>query len=173
VQFSISSDPLDVKICHCDTCKRLHGAPMQLAVRISKLSPNMKYDVLICIYAFSSPSLPNPHMTSHATPCPRKIYCAGCGCPLADEGKNMFIAYPSSMHRHKGLGALGPGQEGANGPQQGTGKLPPAFNVRKHIFYGKRAFEMWDGIEKWQGLDGKSSRMADDGSIIESGQYLQ
>jgi len=168
VQFSISSDPLDVKICHCDMCKKLHGAPMQAAAVFYKtdamLTKGLAGDI-----AFFSASLPNPHMTSHATPCPRKIYCAGCGCPLADEGKNMFIAYPSSLHHYKSLNAKGPGEHGAREPEEGMGKLPPAFNVRKHIFYGKRAFDMNDGIEKWEGIDGKSRRMADDGSIIEGG----
>lgn len=80
-------------------------------------------------YIPPSPGLPKPHMTSHATPTPRKLYCAGCGCPLADEGKNMFIAYPSSIHHWKSAEAKGPGEEGANPPEKGIAKLPPAFHV--------------------------------------------
>jgi len=169
VQFTLSADPLDVKICHCDMCKKLHGAPMQAAAVFHKTDARLTKGKLGDI-AFFSPGLPNPHMTSHATPTPRKLYCAGCGCPLADEGKNMFIAYPSSMHHWKSAKAKGPGEEGANPPEEGIGKLPPAFHVRKHIFYGKRAFDMKDGLEKWEGLDGKSRKMDDDGNIIEGGE---
>jgi hypothetical protein len=32
VQYEVSADPVDAKICHCPTCQRLHGAPMQWAV---------------------------------------------------------------------------------------------------------------------------------------------
>ncbi|KIJ27615.1 hypothetical protein M422DRAFT_71597 [Sphaerobolus stellatus SS14] len=175
VQFTLASDPLDVKICHCDMCKKLHGAPMQAAAVFHKNDARLTKGNIGDI-AFFSPGLSNPHMTSHATPTPRKIYCAGCGCPLADEGKNMFIAYPSSMHHWKSAEARGPGEEGANPPEEGISKLPPAFNVlcsisskRKHIFYGKRAFDMRDGLEKWEGLNGQSRKMDDDGNIIEGG----
>ncbi len=29
VRYEVSADPVDAKICHCMTCQRLHGAPMQ------------------------------------------------------------------------------------------------------------------------------------------------
>ena len=31
VQYEVSADPVDAKICHCLSCQKLHGAPMQWA----------------------------------------------------------------------------------------------------------------------------------------------
>ena len=49
----------------------------------------------------------------------------------------MFIAYPSSIHRHKSLDALSPKLEGGNQPQEDMrfGDLPPAFNVVSDFFF--------------------------------------
>src|SRR5271169_4803019 len=42
VQFSVSTLPLDAKLCHCRECRVLHGAPMQHAAIFKK--KNVKFD---------------------------------------------------------------------------------------------------------------------------------
>ena len=36
VRYEVSADPVDAKICHCTTCQRLHGTPMQWAAIFHK-----------------------------------------------------------------------------------------------------------------------------------------
>ncbi len=36
VQYEVSADPVDAKICHCQVCQKLHGAPMQWAAIFHK-----------------------------------------------------------------------------------------------------------------------------------------
>ncbi|MGD2010733.1 MAG: GFA family protein, partial [Desulfobacterales bacterium] len=50
VQIEVCADPVDAKICHCQTCQRLHGAPMQWAaifhkhdVRVTKGTDSLKF----------------------------------------------------------------------------------------------------------------------------------
>lgn len=165
VQFTLTADPLDVKICHCNTCKALHGAPMQTAAVFQKkdacLTQGKEGDI-----AFLRSSDENPHLTTSTIDCPRKIYCVTCGSPLADEGNRMLMIFPSSLRTLQAGSQPGNTESGHNSPAKTSCALPSKFNIRKHIFYGQRAFDIPDGVEKWEGLDGKSRRMRDDGTII-------
>lgn len=41
-----------------------------------------------------------------------------------------------------------------------------AFKVQCHMFYGRRVLEIRDGVEKWEGLNGKSRRLGEDGEVL-------
>jgi hypothetical protein len=64
---------------------------------------------------------------------PCKVACALCGTLIADEGRNMWLAFPT-------LFDFGVPPE-----------VPEAFKPTCHIFYGMRAMEIADGLPKWSG----------------------
>jgi hypothetical protein len=72
---------------------------------------------------------------------PCKVSCGLCGTPIADEGRNMWLAFPSLF-------------------DFGTPPtVPETFKPTCHIFYGARVFDMDDGLPKWSGLNEKSARL--------------
>mgnify|MGYP000113470863 CR=1 FL=1 len=74
VQIEVCADPVDAKICHCQTCQSLHGAPMQWAAIFNK------HDVRItkgtdCLKFYNSEQSINDRIL----PC--KVSCNLCGTP--------------------------------------------------------------------------------------------
>ena len=79
---------------------------------------------------------------AHELPC--KVLCSSCNSPLADEGRNMWLAFPTQFHF--------PGKQ-----------VPDSFAISCHIFYGQRAanLRMQDGKPKWQGHKENSELLPD------------
>lgn len=134
VRYDVCADPVDAKICHCPACQRLHGAPMQWAaifhkkhVRITAGIDQMRFY--------------NSERNQHARILPCKISCARCGTPIADEGRRMWLAFPSLFDF---------GQRS---------DIPEAFRPTCHIFYGSRVVEVCDDLPKWAGHKNHSQRL--------------
>jgi hypothetical protein len=134
VQIEVCADPVDAKICHCFTCQSLHGAPMQWAaifhkhdVRITKGTDCLKY--------YNSEQSINDRIL----PC--KVSCSLCGTPIADEGRRMWLAFPTLFDF-----GFPP-------------KVPKAFMPTCHIFYGSRVIDINDDLPKWSGHKNNSERM--------------
>ena len=135
VQLEVQADPVDAKICHCRTCQRLHGAPMQWAaifhkhdVRITKGTDSLKF--------YNS----EQNIPARILPC--KVSCNLCGTPIADEGRRMWLAFPSLFDF-----GFPP-------------KVPQAFRPTCHFFYGSRVVEISDGLPKWSGHKNHSARIS-------------
>ena len=131
VHYEARSDPVEAKICHCLGCQKLHGAPMQWAVifhkhdiRITKGVENLRYY--------------NSTLNQHCRILPCKVSCKLCGTLIADEGRNMLLAFPSLFDF--------------------SGKLnvPDTFRPTCHIFYGACIIDMDDGLPKWAGHKNES-----------------
>ncbi len=88
VQYEVCSDPVDAKICHCLACQKLHGAPMQWAAIFHK------HDVRIT-EGIDHLNFYNNELNKHERILPCKVSCAICGTLIADEGRNMWLAFPS------------------------------------------------------------------------------
>ena len=134
VQFEVCADPVDAKVCHCLTCQRLHGAPMQWAAIFHK------HDVRItrgtdCLSFYNS----EQRIYARSLPC--KVSCSLCGTPIADEGRRMWLAFPSLFD--------------FDFPPQ----VPKAFMPTCHIFYGSRLIDLNDDIPKWSGHKNNSERI--------------
>ena len=88
VRYDVRADPVDAKICHCVACQQLHGAPMQWAAifhkRHVRFAAGTQY-----LHFFNS----EQNREEHLLPC--KISCSRCGTPIADEGRRMWLAFPS------------------------------------------------------------------------------
>lgn len=134
VRYEVSADPLDVKICHCRLCQKLHGAPMQWAAIFRK--HQVRFGAGLEHLKFYNASA---EKAERILPC--KVSCARCGALLADEGRKMWLAFPTLF-------------------DFGTPpKVPDAFRPRCHIFYGARVMDMEDGLPKWSGHSGSSMRL--------------
>ena len=134
VQVEVCADPVDAKICHCLTCQRLHGAPMQWAAIFHK------HDVRItkgrdCLKFYNSEQSINDRIL----PC--KVSCNLCGTPIADEGRRMWLSFPSLFDF-----GFPP-------------KVPKAFMPTCHIFYGSKVIDISDDLPKWSGHKNNSERM--------------
>jgi len=124
VQYQVRADPLDAKICHCRACQKLHGAPMQWAAIFHK------HDVRL-VEGMEHLRFYNSEIDKWDRILPCKVSCGTCGTLIADEGRRMWLAFPT-------LFDFG-------------GKVPDSFKPSCHIFYGARVMDMNDGVPKWSG----------------------
>ncbi len=134
VRYEVSVDPVDAKYCHCRACQTLHGAPMQWAAIFQKHQVRITAG-LDHLRFFNSEQGTNVR----SLPC--KVSCIECGTPIADEGRRMWLAFPT-------LFDFGPGVE-----------TPDSFKPTCHIFYGQRVADISDKLPKWSGHKDHSARL--------------
>ena len=127
----MKADPVDAKICHCTDCQRLHGAPMQWAAIFRKSDVRFRtgFDQ-ISFYSVEQ------GRADRVLPC--KLRCRRCGTLIADEGRRMWLAFPT-------LFDFGD-----------PARVPPVFLPSCHIFYGFRVLDVDDALPKWSGHKNKS-----------------
>jgi hypothetical protein len=134
VRYEVGADPVDAKICHCRDCQVLHGAPMQWAAIFRKA------DVRVSTGA-EQLEFYNARLASPERLLPCKVRCGVCGTPIADEGRNMWLAFPALF-------------------EFGTpAKVPAPFRPSCHIFYASRAVDLNDELPKWSGHKDQSTRL--------------
>ncbi|KAK4685437.1 hypothetical protein P7C73_g4714, partial [Tremellales sp. Uapishka_1] len=158
--FIFDSDPLQSKICHCEDCQRLHGAPFQHSAIFKKdavrLDSSPEWIGFLSAHG-------EVHPLSHTpTPLPRKISCRACGSPLFDEGRNMIMSFPPNFEFPRGdidehgksgdatAGHAGGGNHPDTGNAKGKVGMPECFKAQCHIFYGRRCMDIVDGLPKWR-----------------------
>lgn len=134
VRYEVCADPVDAKICHCRDCQRLHGAPMQWAAIFHKR--HVRFVAGVEHLSHYSSAL---HRAERMLPC--KVRCRACGTPVADEGRNMWLAFPTLF-------------------DFGTPPaVPQAFEPTCHIFYAARVRDVPDDLPKWSGHKNRSPRL--------------
>ncbi len=134
VQIEAGADPVDAKICHCKTCQSIHGAPMQWASIFNKRDIRIIRGI-DCLKFYNSEQSINERIL----PC--KVSCSICGTLIADEGRRMWLAFPSLFDF-----GFPP-------------KVPKKFMPTCHIFYGSRVIEIDDDLPKWSGHKNNSERI--------------
>lgn len=132
VRYEVCADPVDAKICHCKACQVLHGAPMQWAAIFRK--DDVRFTAGLDELRYYNSELDR---RERVLPC--KVSCGLCGTLIADEGRNMWLAFPSLFD----FGS--------------PARVPEAFKPSCHIFYGMRVIEVDDGLPKWSGHKGQST----------------
>ncbi|SJX62147.1 uncharacterized protein SRS1_12995 [Sporisorium reilianum f. sp. reilianum] len=135
LEFEYHGDPIDAKHCHCTQCQRLHGAPFQWAALFHKTSVRLAQHCDPLNLDFFSTQ--EGH-SEHSVPC--KISCRNCRSPMADEGRNMVMAYPSSFVFK-------------------DNHVPAVFAPTAHIFYAERVLDLDDDIPKWAGHKNTSEQL--------------
>ncbi len=126
VRYEVSANPVDAKICHCTTCQRLHGAPMQWAAIFHKHHVRFIAGLEDLFFYNSEQNRPE-----RILPC--KVRCGKCGTPIADEGRRMWLAFPSLFDFGYPV------------------EVPESFKPTCHLFYGSRVIEIQDDLPKWSG----------------------
>ena len=134
VRYEVSAEPVDAKFCHCRACQVLHGAPMQWAAIFHK--HHVRFTAGMDQLGFF-----NSERGVHDRILPCKVSCNQCRTPLADEGRRMWLAFPT-------LFDFGP-----------DAKRPDAFKPTCHIFYGQRVVDLCDNLPKWSGHKNHSARL--------------
>ena len=132
VRYEVRADPVDAKICHCSDCQLLHGAPMQWAAIFHKR--DVRFTAGVEHLRFYNSTLDR---NERIVPC--KVACALCGSLIADEGQNMWLAFPTLF-------------DFGTPPQ-----VPEAFKPTCHIFYGMRVMEIAYELPKWSGHRDRST----------------
>ena len=132
VRYEVGADPLDAKLCHCRACQVLHGAPMQWAAIFRKRDVRL-------VSAIDGLRFYNSELDRAERLPPCKVSCVRCGTLVADEGRRMWLAFPSLF-------------------DFGTPpRAPEAFHPSCHIFYGARVFDVDDGLPKWSAHKNEST----------------
>jgi hypothetical protein len=126
VRYEVGADPVDAKICHCTTCQRLHGAPMQWAAIFHKHHVRFTAGLESLIFYNSE-----QNRSERILPC--KVRCSKCGTPIADEGRRMWLAFPSLFNFGH------------------PARIPESFKPTCHLFYGSRVIDIQDDLPKWSG----------------------
>ncbi len=80
----------------------------------------------------------NSELNTNERVLPCKVSCALCGAHLADEGRRMWLAFPSLFDF-----GFPP-------------NVPEAFKPNCHIFYSMRMIDLNDGLPRWSGHKNKS-----------------
>ncbi len=132
VRYDVCADPVDSKICHCKTCQVLHGAAMQWAAIFHKRDVRFTAGVELLRFYNSEHD-----RNERVLPC--KVSCGACGTLIADEGRTMWLAFPTLF-------------DFGTPPH-----VPKAFMPTCHIFYGMRVMDVRDELPKWSGHKGRSA----------------
>ncbi len=136
VRYEVCSDPVDAKICHCLACQKLHGAPMQWAAIFYKRDVRITKGIEHLVFY-------NSELNTQQRTLPCKVSCALCGTHIADEGRNMWLAFPSLFKF------------------SGYPEVPEKFKPSCHIFYGMRVIDIDDELPKWSGHKNHSDLYAE------------
>ena len=134
VQYETCADPVDAKLCHCLACQKLHGAPMQWAAIFHKRDVRITHGIEQLRFF-------NSERQRHERILPCKVSCGRCGTLIADEGRRMWLAFPSLFD----FGHVS--------------RVPAAFKPTCHIFYSLRVVEIDDDLPKWAGHKNHSDRL--------------
>ena len=126
VEYEVNAEPVDAKLCHCRGCQVLHGAPMQWAAIFHKHQVRFTSGLDFLRFYHSDQDL-------HERILPCKVSCNSCGTLIADEGRRMWLAFPTLFN-------FAPGDS-----------IPEAFKPTCHIFYGQRVIDIDDDLPKWLG----------------------
>lgn len=132
VRYEVRAEPVDAKLCHCRDCQVLHGAPMQWAAIFHKR--DVRFTAGAAHLRFYNAALDR---AERLLPC--KVACASCATPIADEGRNMWLAFPTLFDFGE------------------PPRVPESFRPSCHIFYGNRVLNIDDGLPKWSGHKGRSA----------------
>lgn len=134
VEYEVCADPVDAKICHCRVCQKLHGAPMQWAAIFHKRDVRMTR-------GFDHLRFFNSEHLEYKRLLPCKVSCSQCGTLIADEGRRMWLAFPTLFDFRQ------------------FSEVPASFQPTCHIFYQLRVIDVDDQLPKWSGHKDVSVRL--------------
>ncbi|CAL1699757.1 unnamed protein product [Somion occarium] len=138
VSYSLSALPVLSAYCHCTNCQRLKGCPFVHTVHFEasafKWTHTEPYDAALQWYTIPE----KPHKTRYR--------CNICGACVASYNSVRDRWSIWSVHLER----------------DSEGKLIHWDLVKPtaHIFYGTRILDINDGLGKWEGYEGISTKIA-------------
>ncbi|CEQ42132.1 SPOSA6832_03925 [Sporobolomyces salmonicolor] len=171
VKFEVSCDPVASVCCHCHTCQVVHGATSQRAVLFHKNTVRFSAESVDALAFYQTHDhVPHPRLRSGTREAfaalfekvppdlfvssfasgtqkvgrhqPCKLRCKTCGTLIADEGRNMWLAFPSLFvfEDHK---------------------EPEHWAPTDHIFYAQRVLDLERkaGVSFWEGAKDESAKL--------------
>ena len=133
VKYRVRGEPLTSKLCHCRSCQQLHGAPFEWVAIFSKDDVCFDPTSLQYLYFYNSETdhgWESSHAESRSLPV--KVSCSHCRAPIADEGRNMWLAYATQFGFTTEMG------------------IPESFRHSCHLFYTQRCIDIDDDQTKWE-----------------------
>lgn len=111
------------------------GAPFQWAALFHKKSLRFVKGAEKLMFFYSQDMEP-----VHKLPC--KVACSTCHSPIADEGRNMWMSFPTLFKfKHE--------------------SIPEPFKPSCHIFYQQRVIDVRDGKPKWSKHQDESEQITE------------
>lgn len=140
VKYEVRGDPESSKLCHCRGCQLLHGAPFEWVSIFLKHNVRFDQNSLKYLYFYSGESdIGFSSVDPGERPAlPLKVSCSHCRTPVADEGRNVWLAFSTLF-----------------GFTTETG-IPESFQHSCHLFYRQRCINLPDDKTKWEGHKNKS-----------------
>ncbi|ESK96248.1 hypothetical protein Moror_7238 [Moniliophthora roreri MCA 2997] len=129
VSYTVTGKPVLSAYCHCTICQRLNGCPF---VHTLHFSPS----ALQWTHIGGNTALDMYRVKDK--PAKQRFRCKTCGSCIA--------SYHSERQSWSILGAQ-------------LERIPEDFKPTAHIFYGTRLLDVNDGLDKWEGYQGKSRRL--------------
>ena len=133
VTYVVEGEPEDAKLCHCKGCQELHGAPFEWVAIFHKHRVSFPdRSSLNHLYFYSSEHDRGwDAQQANERILPTKVSCSHCRTPIADEGRNMWLAFATLFNF------------------QNISKIPIKFKHTCHLFYGQRCIDIPDDKPKW------------------------
>jgi len=134
VKYQVRDNPVSAKLCHCRGCQQLHGAPFEWVAIFSKDKVRFEPSSLDHLYFYNSEVDQGwESTTAQHRELPVKVSCSHCRSPMADEGRNMWLAYSTQFGFTVERG------------------IPESFRHSCHLFYKQRCVDLDDDKTKWEG----------------------
>ncbi|GAA6005739.1 hypothetical protein JCM10207_005318 [Rhodosporidiobolus poonsookiae] len=135
VRFAANADPVSSVCCHCSTCQVVHGATSQRAVLFKKDMILFEEESLDQLAFYQT----HDKKVGRHLPC--KVRCKTCGTLVADEGRNMWLAFPALFQFPDGE--------------------PESFKPTDHLFYSQRCMDLErkEGVTFWDKAKGQSEKL--------------
>ena len=133
VTYVVEGEPEDAKLCHCKGCQELHGAPFEWVAIFHKHRVSFPDRISLNHLYFYSSEHDRGWDAQQANEriLPTKVSCSHCRTPIADEGRNMWLAFATLFNF------------------QNISKIPKKFKHTCHLFYGQRCIDIPDDKPKW------------------------
>ncbi len=139
VRYQVRKTPSSSKLCHCRGCQLLHGAPFEWVSIFHKHNVRFNPASLDYLYFYNSETDERwDSSNADQRTLPVKVSCSWCRTPIADEGRNMWLAFSTLF-----------------GFTVETG-IPDSFRHTNHLFYEQRCIDLPDDKVKWTGHKNKS-----------------
>ena len=125
ILINSGAEPIGPSMCHCNTCRKLSGAPMMSNVLFMRDAVSLRSTEGVEIDSTSNQET----VTTRTSKAVVRHRCAKCWGPVFAELGPKRAVVPAALFS----------------------PLPPTWKPSHHIYYDSRVLDMPDGTPKWRG----------------------